>query len=200
MPDQNHPRDLFISDTRCIAAAARTAYWRDRLFLDGLASAARMDPPTEWPEWQDYRDKVRPLIRRASEKLESGENCHEEIAHLKQLSGEVGRQLETIRHEVKSHRQRTYETVFNPFTIAVQLAELESQRYKSLGHAGGAKSGGVRRAKIEARDIELAKMFQQRRQEATCSDTALMERIAEDYGMSRSAGIEAIKRGLKKLR
>ena len=54
------------------------------------------------------------------------------------------------------------------------------------------------------RDVRMARQFQQRqfqqrRQKSKLSATALKEKIGAEHRLTRSAGINAINRGLKKI-
>jgi hypothetical protein len=64
----------------------------------------------------------------------------------------------------------------------------------------GADKGGRKSGNNIARDVEMVKEFQKSRQTSPLSDTALKQKIgAKAYKLGRSASIEAINRGLKKL-
>ncbi|MET3521455.1 hypothetical protein [Mesorhizobium abyssinicae] len=63
----------------------------------------------------------------------------------------------------------------------------------------GADKGGRKIGKNISRDVSMAKEFQERRKSSRRSATALKEEIGRAYGLGRSASIEAINCGLKKL-
>ncbi len=60
----------------------------------------------------------------------------------------------------------------------------------------GAKRGGRQNS---SRDVIMARKFQQRRNKSELSDTALKVKIGAEHRLTRSAGINAINRGLKKI-
>ena len=55
-----------------------------------------------------------------------------------------------------------------------------------------ASLGGRKRGSKDARNIEMATKFLERRPQSTCSDTALKERVGADFRLSRSQSIQAI--------
>jgi hypothetical protein len=66
----------------------------------------------------------------------------------------------------------------------------------------GAKRGAAGKARAtQARDVELASEYQARRSKpGGLSVSALMQEIGKSAGLGRTASIEAIKRGLQKLK
>src|SRR5262249_7053072 len=85
----------------------------------------------------------------------------------------------------------------------VTLVDFKNAQVGAKAIAGAKKSGHAKAGshpKLE-RDIELARVFQRRKQArlgsgSNVSDTALMVRIGSDRGLKRSASIAAVKRGL----
>ncbi|MFP1631220.1 hypothetical protein ACLB6G_05740 [Zhengella sp. ZM62] len=63
----------------------------------------------------------------------------------------------------------------------------------------GAIRGGRQKGQTLARDVALAKEFLARRSRSRLSDTALKASLGADHGLSRSASIDAVNRGLKKV-
>jgi hypothetical protein len=80
--------------------------------------------------------------------------------------------------------------------MAYYLAHKVASSQIKAGHASKTAREGPRKA---ARDIQMAQSFLERRGRRL-SDTALKVAIGKEYGVqSRSAAIEAVDRGLKKL-
>jgi len=63
----------------------------------------------------------------------------------------------------------------------------------------GANKGGRKRGETISRDMRLAKEFQRKRLSSPLSDTALKQAIGKKDELGRSASVEAVNRGLKKL-
>jgi hypothetical protein len=64
----------------------------------------------------------------------------------------------------------------------------------AAGHRGGREPG-----ETKERDIQMAREFQKRRSSSSRSDSALKADIGRKHELKRSAAIEAVNRGLKKL-
>jgi hypothetical protein len=81
---------------------------------------------------------------------------------------------------------------------AIEWAELENHRLAQIAKKviRGARDGG---RQDPDRDLQMAREFVRRRQKSGLSDSALMKDIGRKRKLRRSAAIEAVRRGLKKI-
>ena len=95
-------------------------------------------------------------------------------------------------------------TVLEAMTLVAMLSEADfKHKFEPAALTGirvreGASRGG-RPPPNDERNIAMAREFQATRATATNSDTALKASIGKRYGLRRTASIEAIDQGLKKL-
>lgn len=88
----------------------------------------------------------------------------------------------------------------NRLSIEALLDQQHIGRGRKVSHDfPGANKGGQKSGTTTARDVRLAKQFQEQLPKSKKSPTALKEKIGKAVGLGRSQSVEAINRGLKKL-
>lgn len=88
----------------------------------------------------------------------------------------------------------------NRSLIKALLDQQHIKRGRKVSHdLPGSNKGGQKRGTTTARDVRLAKQFQEQFPKSKMSPTAMKQKIGKAAGLGRSQSVEAVNRGLKKL-
>lgn len=148
----------------------------------------------------DPRDvRCRPDVRRRKD----GGTYHSDRTDLDSILRHVENALEECRGGEWAAAQDALwdiESRWRAVTARVDAPDLERGRgVKKYAKEGGEARGRALSDGNTARNNDMAREFKRRRPGSKLSDTALKISIGREQGLGRSASIEAIKQGLKKL-